>query len=66
MENLSVKIEGMHCKACAMGVEAKLEELSFVSSASVDFKSATAEIVCSSAPDMEAIKSAVKEAGFSA
>lgn len=44
MKKIILKINGMHCMSCSLGLEEKLEELSFVNEANVDFKTSIASI----------------------
>lgn len=61
---VTVKIEGMRCGGCAMGVEAALSKLDFVKDVHADHERGVAEIECEGEPNMKKIASAVKKAGF--
>ena len=61
---ITVKIEGMHCGGCAMGVEAAIEKLDFVKNVKADHERGIAEIECEGEPNMRKISAAVKKAGF--
>ena len=66
MKELTLKIAGMHCKGCALGLEGALEDLAQVSSVTVDFEKQQANITVQEALlDMDAIHKAVEKAGFS-
>jgi cation transport ATPase len=45
-EKVVLGITGMHCASCAMLIEGSLQDAAGVSTASVDFKSARAVVVC--------------------
>ena len=65
MTTMKLKIEGMHCNGCAMGLEGALEDLPQVTSASVSFPDKTAEIQCEGeAPSMDLLRKTVADAGF--
>ena len=57
-------IEGMMCGHCEARVKKALEELPFVESTVTSHEKGTAETVFSGAPDMKAVKKAVKDAGY--
>ena len=44
MNSITIRIGGMHCAGCALGVEAALEDLPEVKSAAVDLASNCAKI----------------------
>ena len=65
MNSITIRIGGMHCAGCAMGVEAALEDLPEVKSAAVDLASNSAKISFEGdALDMARIKKAVEDTGF--
>ena len=61
MNSITIRIGGMHCAGCALGVEAAPE----VKSAAVDLASNSAKISFEGdALDMARIKKAVEDTGF--
>lgn len=61
----NIKIEGMHCMGCALGLEEELEKLDFVKAAQVSFENKEAIVECEEKLfDMDQIKSVVKQLGF--
>lgn len=65
MTTMKLKIEGMHCNGCAMGLEGALEDLPQVTAASVSFPDKTAEIQCEGElPSMDLLRKTVADAGF--
>ena len=64
-KTINMKIKGMHCKGCALGLKGALERLPEVTSAEVTYPAETAVVVWSSdAAYEEALKNAVRGAGF--
>lgn len=63
-KTVTLKIEGMRCKGCAMGTQGALEKVAGVESAKVRFPDKQAVVVCSDAVDEGALRAAVESAGF--
>ncbi len=60
-------VEGMHCSSCAALIEETLDEREGVTAAAVDLDSARAVVEYDpSALDVEDIRAAIAEAGYSA
>jgi len=57
-------IEGMTCESCAYGIKTRLLEVPGVSSASVGYEQARAEVVANPDVSVDALKKAIKDAGF--
>lgn len=65
MKNITLTIDGMHCAACALGLEGDLEDLGQVKEVSVDFETKKAIISCDETLyDYDEIEETVKKAGF--
>lgn len=65
MPKITVPIKGMHCRSCEIIIEKNLKNISGVNKAEVSHKLGTANIYFDKAlPASEAIKQAVKEAGY--
>jgi Cu+-exporting ATPase len=63
---VSLRIEGMHCAACAGTVEAGLKRLPGVGEASVNLATKTASVIYDpAAVDIQALKKAVSDTGYS-
>lgn len=61
----TVKIDGMHCKACALGLEEALEKLDFIKAVDVNLENEQALIECTDKPfDMQQVKKVVEELNF--
>lgn len=61
-----LKIEGMHCASCAMGIDLQLEDVPGVISAETSFaKSVTVLKVDSTEFDLSAIHAAIEDQGYS-
>ena len=63
-KTVTLKIEGMSCKGCAMGTQGALEKVAGVESAKVSFSDKQAVVVCADAVDEGALRAAVESAGF--
>lgn len=64
-KTVTIKISGMHCKGCALGVQAALEKLPQVISAKATYPEQVAVVELSTdTPDEGALRDAVKGAGF--
>ena len=63
-KTVTLKIEGMRCKGCAMGTQGALEKVAGVESAMVSFPDKQAVVVCADAVDEGALRAAVESAGF--
>lgn len=60
-----IKIEGMHCMGCALGLEEALEKLDFVKNVSVSFENKEALIECEEENfDYEKVKEVVNSLNF--
>ncbi|MDP2735877.1 MAG: cation transporter, partial [bacterium] len=63
-ETLTLKISGMFCSACAVGVEKSLDKVPGVQAASVNFDKEEATLVVGpGGVDRDAVLNAVKSAG---
>lgn len=61
----NIKIEGMHCMGCALGLEEALEKLDFVKSVNVSFENKEALIECEEEKfDIEKVKKVVESLEF--
>lgn len=61
------KVTGMSCGACAKGVEARLNDLNGVKSATVSFKEGTATIIYDDTKvSAEELKKTIEKSGFKA
>jgi copper ion binding protein len=61
-----LKIEGMSCEHCVAHVKKALETVSGVKSAKVNLKSNSAEVDHTDRVNLESLKAAVTEAGYTA
>ena len=61
-----IKIEGMSCAHCVQHVKKALEAVSGVKSAAVSLQTKSAEVEHEDKVNLDALKAAVAEAGFSA
>ncbi len=67
MAKTTLKVEGMTCQHCVSAVADALENLPGVTRADVDLDEGRAEVLHDDgSPDIEAMKSAVDEAGYAA
>ena len=65
MKEINLKIDGMHCMGCALGLEENLEKLDFVKEASADFKEANVNIKYTlEGFDLSKIKKVVEDMNF--
>ena len=65
MPKITVPIKGMHCRSCEILIEKNLKNIAGVNKADVSHKLGTANIYYNQAlPASEAIKQAVREAGY--
>lgn len=65
MPKITVPIKGMHCRSCEILIEKNLKSIAGVNRADVSHKLGTANIYYDKAlPESEAIKQAVKDAGY--
>lgn len=65
MENIELKIEGMHCEGCSNRLGKVLNNLEGVNSAEVNFNNATAKISFNtSVVTLDEIKEVIIDAGF--
>lgn len=61
----NIKIEGMHCMGCALGLEEALEKLEFVKNVRVSFENKEALIECEEECfNIEKIKEVVNSLNF--
>ncbi len=66
-EVVTLDVSGMTCSACAGEIQAKLRQVPGVASADVSFKQSRATVrMVTPAPSMQALVSAVEEAGYHA
>lgn len=64
-KQVTMKIKGMHCNGCALGLTGKLESLPQVMNAQASYPEKTAVVVWNSDDAHEdALRSAVESAGF--
>ncbi|MDD3304094.1 MAG: heavy-metal-associated domain-containing protein [Clostridia bacterium] len=62
---MELKIEGMHCKGCELGLEERLEELDFIKTVKADFKKGSAKIEYEESKlDMDQVEKVINELGF--
>jgi P-type Cu+ transporter len=67
MEKLKIDIEGMHCGACATGIQMLVSSMDGVGSVFVDYDSKKGDIEFdSSKSSQEAIFGAIEELGYKA
>ena len=64
MKEMLIKVEGMKCAGCSLGLEGALEDLPFVASAEADHVAGTAKMTFSGEPDKEQINKAVESLGI--
>lgn len=65
-EEVVVPISGMHCRSCELLVEKELSQVSGVDGVRVDHKTGMACLcVGDGSPDMDAVRQAIKKAGYS-
>lgn len=65
MNKITVPIKGMHCRSCEILVENNLKKISGVNRAEVNYKTGKADVFYDKGlPAGEAIKKAVKDAGY--
>lgn len=64
-KTISMKISGMHCKGCALGLQGKLEQLPQVKTAKAAFPEQSAIVEWDGEEVYEPVlRGAVKDAGF--
>ena len=64
MKELIFKIEGMHCKGCAMAVQGELEELECIKEAAVDLDKKQALIKYDKNIDIKKMENVITGLGF--
>jgi len=66
IKTVSLRVDGLSCPFCALGLEKKLKKVESVSGVNVHMKKALTDLTLKpqSALDLKAIRKAVKEAGF--
>lgn len=65
MKKLTIPIKGMHCRSCEIMIEKNLKKISCINKVEVSHAKGTANIYCDQAlPQSEAVKQAVKDAGY--
>ena len=64
MKEMTIKVEGMKCNGCSLGLEGALEDLDFVASAEADHTTGIAKMTLSAEPDKDQINKAVEGLGF--
>ena len=64
MKEMTIKVEGMKCNGCSLGLEGALEDLDFVASAEADHTTEIAKMTLSAEPDKDQINKAVEGLGF--
>ena len=64
MQELKVKIKGMHCGSCEVLIEQRWKKLEGVHDVKVNYAKGEATIHCSEAPPLEALNDAVKTQGY--
>ncbi len=63
-KTVTLKIEGMRCKGCALGTQGALEKVAGVESAKASFPDKQAVVVCAETVEESALRAAVEGAGF--
>lgn len=67
MTKAKLRIEGMHCAACAFSIDDRLEEIEGVDSASTSFRRGQTKVKFDeSKVDLEAVREAIAEVGYQA
>lgn len=65
MEEITLKIDGMHCKGCALGIEEEVEALDMVQKVEVDFEKKEAHITyIPDGFDLQKVKDIIAKLGF--
>jgi len=64
MQELKVKIKGMHCGSCEVLIEQRWKKLEGIHGVKVNYARGEATIHCSEAPSLEALHDAVKTQGY--
>lgn len=65
-EEVTLKIEGMHCNSCAMNIDGELEELDCVIEASTSYAKSETKVVLRQEVDKNKLIEAVGKAGYKA
>ena len=63
-DKTTLRVDGMMCPHCEAAVKKALEALPFVESAQADHTAGTVAVTLSGAPDRDAVKQAIEEAGY--
>ena len=67
MEKISLKIDGMHCGACAAGIQMLVSQMDGVKSAFVDYEGKKGEVEFNPAKvNKDAIVKSIAELGYTA
>ena len=66
MNELQLKVDGMHCASCALLIEEELEELDGVAEAKASFRRQRARVVLDDARVVPAILEKIGELGYRA
>ena len=64
MKETVLKIKGMHCMGCVLGLEENLEKLDFIDKAEGNLEENSVKIQYKDELDMNKIKAVVEELGF--
>ncbi|MEG2348587.1 MAG: heavy-metal-associated domain-containing protein [Clostridia bacterium] len=66
MAKLTIKVDGIHCLGCALGIEEQLEKmLGFIISAKSDFETGAVELeYMEECFDMDMVKSSIERIGL--
>ncbi|MDA3017870.1 MAG: heavy metal-associated domain-containing protein, partial [Actinomycetota bacterium] len=65
MSDIELKISGMTCQNCVRHVKEAISEVSGIKSVEVSLETATAKISSDTAPDLNALTTAIQAAGYS-
>ena len=67
MTKAKLKVDGMHCASCALGIDERLEELDGVSSAATSFRRGQTKLLFDeSRVGLADLRSAIAELGYDA
>lgn len=64
MPDITYRVTGLGCQACVKRVEQALAQVQGVKDARVDLAAQTVTVRCDGAPDFDALRNAVDEAGY--
>ena len=64
-QKMTLRVEGMMCEHCENRVKGVLEKIPGIEEAHADHSKGEVQIICSQAPDEQAIEAAISQAGYS-